>query len=53
MNLDDVYTCEQMQEYIKWSMQTAGTPFDGWIMSEDEIKGMAEAIFNLANAGRL
>lgn len=53
MNMEEVNSIEDMEKYIKWSIQTPGTPFDGWVMSEDEIRGMAQAIFNLATAGRL
>lgn len=51
MNLDNVTTVEELVEYIKWSIQTPGSLFDGWIMTDDEIRNTADCIFNLANAG--
>lgn len=53
MSLDDVNNVEELVEYIKWGIQTPGTPFDGFIMTDDEIKGIAENIFNLTNAGSM
>lgn len=53
MSLDDVNNVEELVEYIKWSIQTPGTPFDGFIMTDDEIKGTAENIFNLTNGGSM